>query len=149
MANAETDPFPPTVVGPDRGRSRLLRPRRKWALVGIVFLALLGLLGLYRHLAAWESTDNAQIDGYVYPVSSRVAGYVTRVMVDDNQYVEAGTVLVQLDSKDYEVALANAKAKLANDQATALAQATNVPITSVNTSSQLVVAKAGVEKENA
>jgi membrane fusion protein (multidrug efflux system) len=118
----------------------------------LIFLAA-GLIAisipLYRHYAAWESTDNAQIDGYVYPVSSRVAGYVTRVTADDNQYVEAGTVLVQLDSKDYEVALANAKAKLANDQANALAQATNVPITSVNTSSQLAMAKAGVESENA
>ena len=70
------------------------------------------------------------------PVSSRVSGYVTRVTVDDNQYVEAGTVLVQLDPKDYEVALANAKATLANDQASAAALQTNVPLTSVNTSSR-------------
>ena len=66
-----------------------------------------------------------------------VSGYVNRVTVDDNQYVKAGTVLVQLDPKDYEVALANAKATLANDQASAAALLTNVPITSVNTSSQL------------
>ena len=52
---------------------------------------------LYRHFAAWESTDDAEIDGYIYPVSSRVPGYVNRVTVDDNQYVEAGTVLVELD----------------------------------------------------
>ena len=104
-------------------------------MLGLALIVIAVLL--YRHYAAWESTDDAQIDGYIYPVSSRVTGYVTRVMVDDNQYVEAGTVLVRLDPKDYEVALANAKATLANDQASAAALQTNVPLTSVNTSSQL------------
>jgi membrane fusion protein (multidrug efflux system) len=138
-----------TGVGPGRGPAR----RRKWALK--IVLALTGValitisIPLYRYYTAWESTDNAQIDGYIYPVSSRVPGYVTRVTADDNQYVEAGTVLVQLDPKDYQVALANAKAKLANDQANAVAQVTNVPITSVSTSSQLAIAQAGVENAKA
>jgi membrane fusion protein (multidrug efflux system) len=107
------------------------------------------LAGLYRHLAAWESTDDAQIDGYVYPVSCRVSGYVTRVMVDDNQYVEAGTVLLRLDGKDYEVAVANARAALANAEANAAAQKTGVPLTSVNTSSQLSDARAAVANAEA
>jgi len=98
---------------------------------------------LYRHFAALESTDDAEIDGYIYPVSSRIPGYVTRVTVDDNQHVEAGTVLVQLDPKDYEVALANAKAALANGRARAAALVTNVPITSVSTSTQLSTAQGG------
>ena len=77
---------------------------------------------IYWRSPAWESTDNAQIDGFIFPVSSRVSGYVTRVMVDDNQYVEAGTVLVQLDPKDYEVAVCHrAAATLANDEASAAA----------------------------
>ena len=59
---------------------------------------------------------------------------MTRVTVDDNQYVEAGTVLAQLDPEDYKVALANARATLANDEASASASLTNVPLTSVNTS---------------
>jgi membrane fusion protein (multidrug efflux system) len=70
-------------------------------------------------------------------------------MVDDNQYVQAGTVLAQLDPKDYEVAAANAKATLANDQASAAALQTNVPLTSVNTSSQLSSAEADVENAKA
>ena len=102
---------------------------------------------LYRHFAAWESTDDAEIDGYIYPVSSRITGYVNRVTVDDNQYVEAGTVLVELDPKDYKVALANARATLANDQASAASVATTVPLTSVNTSSQLSSAQAEIEKQ--
>jgi membrane fusion protein, multidrug efflux system len=144
------DPRPPgSAVGPGRAPARRLKPRTRLALAGLGVLVLLALVGLYRHLAAWESTDDAQIDGYVYPVSSRVSGYVTRVMVDDNQYVEAGTVLVQLDAKDYEVAVANAKAALANSQANAAAQRTSVPLTSVNTSSQLSDARAAVENAQA
>jgi membrane fusion protein, multidrug efflux system len=142
-------PPPATAVGSGRGPARRLKPRTKWTLGGLGLLVLLGLAGLYRHLAAWESTDDAQIDGYVHPVSSRVSGYVTRVMVDDNQYVEAGTVLVQLDAKDYEVGVANARAALANSQANAAAQKTGVPLTSVNTSSQLSDAQAAVANAEA
>ena len=139
-----------SVVGPGRGPARRrLKARTKWTLVGIGAVVLVGSVGLYRHLAAWESTDDAQIDGYVYPVSSRVSGYVTRVMVDDHQYVEAGTVLVRLDAKDYEVRVANATAALANSQANAAAQKTGVPLASVNTSSQLSDAQAAVANAKA
>src|SRR5262245_35302638 len=119
MANSSTDvlertevqdapgrenPSPPgSAVGPGRASMRRLKPRTRLAVAGLGLLVLVSLFGLYRRLAAWESTDDAQIDGYIYPVSARVSGYVTRVMVDDHQYVEAGTVLVQLDGKDYEV----------------------------------------------
>jgi len=130
-------------------------PARRGNAVERILVAVLGLavivssVRLYRYFAAWESTDDAEVDGYIYPVSSRVSGYVTRVMVDDNQVIQAGTVLVELDPKDYQVAVANAKATLANDQASAAALATNVPITSVNTSSQLSSAEADVENTEA
>ncbi|HUO30668.1 MAG TPA: HlyD family secretion protein [Bryobacteraceae bacterium] len=138
-----------TGIGPGHRPTRGKRLRRI-----IVFLVILAVIVpvsivVYRHMAAWESTDDAEIDGYIYPVSSRVAGYVTRVTVDDNQYVKAGTVLAQLDPKDFEVAIANAKATLANDQASAASLVTNVPITSVNTSSQLSSAQAEIENANA
>ena len=72
--------------------------------LGLAVIVIAGVV--YWRSTAWESTDNAQIDGFVFPISPRVSGHVARVMVDDNQYVEAGTVLVQLDPKDYEVAVA-------------------------------------------
>lgn len=131
-----------TGVGP----ARILK--RRWNRRTIILASAIGLavivggLLLYRYYASFESTDDAQIDGYIFPVSSRVAGYVTRVTVDNNQYVEAGTVLAQLDPKDFEVAVANAKSALANDQASAAAQGVNVPITSVSTSSTLSTAQA-------
>jgi membrane fusion protein, multidrug efflux system len=144
---------PKPVVGegerPGASPSRRSKTRMRW-LIGLLALVVVAAgVMLYRYFAAWESTDDAQIDGYIYPVSSRVSGYVTRVLVDENQYVQAGTVLVQLDPKDYDVALANAKATLANDQASAAALRTNVPITSVNTSSQLSTAQADLENAKA
>jgi len=115
--------------------------------IGLV-LAPLGVL-LYRYFASYESTDDAQIDGYIYPVSSRVPGYVVRVTADNNQFVQAGTVLLQLDPKDYDVAVANAKATWANVRAASEAARINVPLTSVNTSSQLSTAQSDVENAQA
>ncbi len=138
-------------TGLDAGRAPTRRPKvgRK-ILFAVLALALIVVaVPLYRYYASRESTDDAEIDGYIYPVSARVPGYVTRVMVDDNQYVEVGTVLARLDPKDFEVAVANAKATLANNQAGAAALLTNVPITSVNTSSQLSSAQADVENARA
>ena len=110
------------------------KERRRTTLISlglsILTLAALVAAGLvYRHYARLESTDDAQVDGYIYPVTSRVSGYVMRVTVDDNQYVQAGTVLVQLDAKDYEVAVANARATMANQQASSAASRINVPLT--------------------
>ena len=149
-STASGDPAPgESGAGPVRNPPK--RPRRRRTLmlaaIGLVLVAAPGV----RHWrsTAWETTDNAQIDGFIYPISSRVSGHVLRVMVDENQYVEAGTVLAQLDPKTYEVAIASAKATLANDEASAAALRTNVPITSTDTASQLTTAQADVANANA
>ena len=122
--------------------------RTKVRTLVVVPLALLVLAVttalLHGYYAGWESTDDAQIDSYINPISSRIAGYVTRVNVDDNQFVKAGTVLLEIDPKDYQVALDSASATLLNDQATAAATEVNVPITSVDTSTRLASARADV-----
>ena len=69
--------------------------------------------------------------------------------VDDNQYVKAGTLLAQIDPKDYQVALESAKATLANDEATPAASQVSVPLTAINTSSQLMSAQADVSHAQA
>jgi membrane fusion protein (multidrug efflux system) len=114
-----------------------------FAVIGLIVIA--GGILLYRYFASYESTDDAEIDGYIYPVSTRVTGYVVRVTVDNNQFVQAGTVLAQLDPKDYDVAVVNAKATWANVRAASEAARINVPLTSVNTSSQLSSAQSDVE----
>jgi membrane fusion protein, multidrug efflux system len=141
-------PSPPTL-GPGQPPARRRKARGIIILVAIVIALAVGAVLLYRYFAQYESTDDAQIDGYIYPVSSRVPGYVVRVTVDDDQFVQAGTVLAQLDPKDFQVAVANAKATLANLQASSEAARINVPLTSVNTSSQLSTAEADVENAQA
>jgi membrane fusion protein, multidrug efflux system len=136
-------------VGPGQAPGRR-KKSRKWIVFLLIAAVLIAVsIPLYHYIISYESTDDAEIDGYIYPVSSRVSGYVIQVTVDDNQYVEKGTVLAELDPKDYQVAVANAKATLANDQATSVATRINVPLTDVNTTSQLSTAQADVENAQA
>jgi membrane fusion protein (multidrug efflux system) len=137
----------------DRGRTPRVRRaserRRNILIVAVVLVVVIGGLFLWRYLSSYESTDDAQVDVHLYPVSARVSGYVVRVNVDDNQWVEKGTVLVEIDPKDYEVSVAQAQANLANAEATAQSLNITIPITSVNTSSQLKFAASGIEDANA
>jgi membrane fusion protein, multidrug efflux system len=143
----------------DAGRESTLPPppprytrshaRRNILIVVIVLVVLVGGLFLWRYLGSYESTDDAQVDAHLYPVSARVSGYVIKVNVDDNQYVEKGAVLVEIDPKDYEVAVEVAKANLASAEATAQSLNIDVPIASVNTSSQLKFTASGVENAGA
>ncbi len=94
----------------------------------------------------YESTDDAEVDGHLMPLSARITGYVIKVNVDDNQYVDAGTVLAEIDPRDYQVALDQANAQLADAQATAQALNINVPIASVNSDSQISVDGSGRRK---
>jgi membrane fusion protein, multidrug efflux system len=123
--------------------------RRNIAIVVVVLILAVAGFFLWRYLGSYESTDDAQVDAHLYPVSSRVSGYVTKVNVDDNQYVQKGTVLVEIDPKDYEVAVEQAKANLASAEATAQALNIDVPITSVNATSQLKFTASGVEDAGA
>jgi membrane fusion protein (multidrug efflux system) len=106
--------------------------------VVVVVLSLIsGGYLFWLHLSKFESTDDAQVDGQLYAISSRINGHVIEVKVDDEQQVKAGDVLVVLDPKDYEVAVAKARADLADAVATYQSSRTDVPITSVNTRSTL------------
>ncbi len=123
--------------------------RRNVAILVVVLVVLVGGVFLWRYLSSYESTDDAQADVHLYPVSARVSGYVVRVNVDDNQWVEKGTVLVEIDPKDYEVAVAQAQANLSNAEATAQSLNITVPITSVNSSSQLKSTESDIENTKA
>jgi membrane fusion protein (multidrug efflux system) len=128
---------------------RNTKRRRNIAILIVVLVVLVGGIFLWRYLSSYESTDDAQADVHLYPVSARVAGYVIRVNVEDNQWVEEGTVLVEIDPKDYEVAVAQAQANLSNAEATAQSLNITVPITSVNSSSQLASTESDIDNAKA
>jgi membrane fusion protein (multidrug efflux system) len=111
-------------------------PGRIFIIIVVLCLISGGYL-VWLHLSKFESTDDAQVDGQIYAISARISGHVIEVKVDDEQQVKAGDVLVVLDPKDYEVAVAKARADLADAVATYQSTRTDVPITSINTKSTL------------
>ena len=115
-------------------------------LIGVAVLIVIGAGVWWWISAGRESTDDAQVDAHITPIAARIGGTVLRVPVEANQEVEAGAVLVEIDKRDYEVALERARAELADAEAGAAAARAGVPITSTTASSNEVTAKGGVEQ---
>jgi membrane fusion protein (multidrug efflux system) len=122
---------PKQAAGPDEG---VPEPppssSRRLLVIGVVLVLVLGAIFFYWRSTFTEDTDDAQVDGNLYQVSSRITGHVVKVYVDDNQTVQTGQLLVEIDPTDYQVALDQAQADLANAQAQYAQASTNVPITS-------------------
>jgi membrane fusion protein, multidrug efflux system len=116
--------------------------------IAVVILIIAGIFS-YRYFTSYESTDDAQVDGHINSISARITGHVIKLNVNDNQYVHAGDVLVEIDPVDYQVALDRAKADFADAQAAAEAAGVTVPITSVNTTSQVSASEADVKSARA
>jgi membrane fusion protein (multidrug efflux system) len=125
---------------PHKGRKTLIR-----AIVFAIALALLAAGSFYtwKYFSAYESTDDAEVDGHINAISARINGYVLDVFTDDERYVKAGDVLARIDPKDYTVALAQAEADLAAAEAGLQGSRTDVPVISTTTSSLLTSARSG------
>ncbi len=142
-ATAMESPTTPPVVYPTR------RSHKRWIIAAAAVVVLAGGAFLWHYLSGFESTDDAQVDVHFYPVSARISGYVQAVHVEDNQYVQEGAVLVEIDPKDYQVAEAKAQANLETSQAAARALNIDVPISSVDTASQLKFTSSDIENAKA
>jgi membrane fusion protein (multidrug efflux system) len=123
--------------------------RRVRLLIGFVLVAVLISGAWLWWTAGRESTDDAQVDAHVTPIAARVGGTVTRLPVADNQQADVGTVLVELDARDYRVAVEKARAELADAEATAQAVQSNIPITSTEAASGLTTAQGSLEQARA
>lgn len=147
----EEDTFEKVRVRPLKTRrpERQRAPFPRWAYAGAA-LVLVGVSGAswWLHARHFETTDDAQIDGHINVVSSRIAGTVLYVnpRVENNQYVEAGTLLVELDPSDYQSALDHARADVATREASARSADVNVPITNASAFSQLGLAEAALDE---
>jgi membrane fusion protein (multidrug efflux system) len=120
--------------------------RAKWLLLPILIIAIAGGYAAWQYFSKWESTDDAQIEGHIHPVNAKLGGSVVAVNAQENQHVESGTVLVQLDARDYEVAVSRAAAELAAAQAAVLGARAGVPIASSAAGSQITSAEAITER---
>jgi membrane fusion protein (multidrug efflux system) len=113
------------------------KSRRKVILIVVGVIVVLGAVLYYLNSRHYEDTDDAQVDGNLYQVSSRVAGQVINVDVNEEEFVHRGQAIAEIDPKDLQVALEQAEANLANAQADYEEAASNVPITSVNVRTSL------------
>jgi membrane fusion protein, multidrug efflux system len=131
-------------IAKDKGAPRR---RRRWGRIVVVFavIAVVAIGGyfLWRYFNTYESTDDAQIDGHINAISARITGHVEAVMAEDEQYVQQGDVLVRIDPRDYQVAVAQAEADLRNAEAELESSRINVPITDRTTASTLKSATSG------
>jgi membrane fusion protein (multidrug efflux system) len=125
------------------------RPRARMAIIVAAIVLIVGGFFAWQYFSSYESTDDAQVDGHLMPLSARISGYIQTVNVDDNQYVQAGTVLVEIDPRDYQVADDQARASLADAQAGSQSANIDVPVTSVDTSSTTSSSEAGVQDAQA
>jgi membrane fusion protein (multidrug efflux system) len=145
---------PASGVSPGTSRQTIYRKRshRRRDLIIVLLVVVVVVVGgvfLWRYLNTYESTDDAQGDLHIFPVSARIPGYVVKVNVEDNQWVHQGDLLVEIDPRDYEVAVEQAQANLASAEATARSLNVNVPITDVNTMSQLQSTSSGIDNASA
>jgi membrane fusion protein (multidrug efflux system) len=115
-----------------------------------ILLIILGLVLVAAALAWWlyshqfETTDDALVDGHINGITARTAGTITGVYVEENQFVQAGQALADLDPRDYHVAVELARSQLAQAQAQAQAEQPNVPVTEVTTRTTIATSSSDV-----
>ena len=113
----------------------LANPKVRGLLMAGGAVVLAAIVGLFLYFQNRESTDDAQVDGHITPMASKVYGRVAQVLVEDNQPVKAGQVLVKIDPRDYQAALDMAKASLALAESEAKSAGVDVPRTRENVAS--------------
>lgn len=103
----------------------------------------------WRYMSSHESTDDAYVDGNITQISSRIGGTVSQVLIDDNQYVKAGQLLVVLDPRDYDIKIEQAKAALEKNRRQEQADTADVAVTSSTASAQTDTAASEITHANA
>jgi membrane fusion protein (multidrug efflux system) len=132
---ARVKPAPEELLLEEPPKKGLANPkvRRLLGVGGVVLVAIVAGLFFYYHNR--ESTDDAQVDGHITPIASKIYGRVAQVLVDDNQPVKAGQILVKIDPRDYQASLDQAKAQLALAESDAQSAGVDVPRTRENVAS--------------
>jgi membrane fusion protein (multidrug efflux system) len=147
VADTTTTPAPTAPVQ----ETEITQPKssRKGIIVVVLLVLVVVAVAVWWHSTFSEDTDDAQVNGHLIQVSSRIAGQVIKVDVEENQVVKMGDTIAELDPKDFDVAVENAEAALAVARANAAAANVNIPLTSINTGSTLRSSDADVSGAHA
>jgi membrane fusion protein (multidrug efflux system) len=133
----------------DEGDAPEKKSRRRVIIIAVVVVLVVIAALFYWRSTFTEDTDDAQVDGNLYQVSSRVAGQVVHVDVEEQQMVKAGDPIAEVDPRDFQVAVEQAQANLANAEAEYEQAKVNVPITSVTTRTQVLTSGSDVASSEA
>ena len=140
------------MVPPEKpSRFALVKRYRKVLFVGLALVVLAGGAAAWTYFSSYESTDDAQVDGHLHQVSARISGTILRVNPDvqDSHYVEAGTVLAEIDPADYQAERDRAQADYDRLQSSSVAAEKDITVTSSGSNGKLELANAAVsEAEN-
>jgi membrane fusion protein (multidrug efflux system) len=133
---------------PESGSKASSRKLSRWILLLASAIVVAGASLWWVHSQNYESTDDAQVEGHLDLVSARISGTVTYInpRVENNQFVEAGTLLLELDPRDYAAELEHAKANLDTSSAEARSAQVTVPIVDASAFGQLHFAEAAKEQ---
>ncbi len=140
---------PAPVQEPEETEIARPQSRRRGILVVVIAAVVLIALGVWWRSTYYQDTDDAQVNGNLVQISTRVAGHVIKLYVTENQEVHQGEPILDLDPRDFQVAVENAQAALASARAAAAAAKVFVPITSINTGSNLRSADADLASAHA
>lgn len=146
MAEQNSEQSRPTEERPENTGQR---SRRRFIIIGVVAVLVVGALLFWWHSTYYEDTDDASVDGHLVQISARINGHVSKVLVAQNQYVDADTLLVEIDPSDYQTAVNQAQANLEAAIANYEASRVNVPVININAGSNLNTANADVASATA
>jgi membrane fusion protein (multidrug efflux system) len=128
-------------------------PRRgrtiRFILLALLVIAAIVSIPVYAYYSVRESTDDAQVDGHIVPISARINGTILSVLVNDNQQIKAGDELVRLDPADYQVAVAQAEAQFVSAQANIAESTVNLPLTTINTNASIQTSSSQTQESQA
>jgi membrane fusion protein, multidrug efflux system len=136
--------IPETIASVDTAPKRRVRSRSlaKFVILFVLLLAITGGVYAYMHFQDRVSSDDANVDGHVSAVAPKIAGDVVEVLVQDNQAVKAGDVLVRIDPRDFQAKVALARAALMQAESQARSAGQVVPWTNDTTQSAISAAEA-------
>jgi membrane fusion protein, multidrug efflux system len=132
-----------------KGVAKRPHPWRKRIVIASALIVVVAGLSWWLHSRHYESTDDAQVDGHTSGVATRIPGHISHVYVEENQSVKAGQVLVDLDPRDYSVALAQSRGQVSQARNQAEAEEPNVPLTELTNQTNIATASADVASAEA